>query len=156
MEPFDSYPPWLRENPRCLGGGSCRTGYGLLLQQITRQTKCAYCGLDMAGSYEYWLHMSLDHVIPGYMAKREGWRTWVDNANNLVLCCSACNAFLNGFRIAADAAAPANFEGFERLRDSVFVQKKEQALQRHEHERRIFNSRPWEKDVDPSTLPRRP
>jgi hypothetical protein len=65
MEPFDSYPTWLRENPRCLGGGSCRTGYGLLLQRITK-------------------------------------------------------------------------------------------LQRHQHERRTFDSRPWEKDINPDTLPRRP
>jgi hypothetical protein len=107
----------------------------------------------MAGSYGNWLHMTLDHVIPSYLAHREGWHPWVDNANNLVLCCSACNAFLNGFRINASEAAPSNWDEFTRLRDSLFARKKEQALQRHQHERRAFERRPWEKELDPSTLP---
>ena len=40
MEPFDSYPKWLRENPRCLSGASCRTGYGLMLQRIIKSRPC--------------------------------------------------------------------------------------------------------------------
>lgn len=156
MEPFDSYPEWLRESPRCLGGGSCRTGYGLRLQQITGQTACAYCGLDMVGSYHHWLHLTLDHVIPGYVAKMPGWREWVDNANNTVICCSACNAFLNGFRMPADAKPPSTFGEFVVLRSAVFHEKKTRALQRQDQERAVFEAKPWEQAIDPETLPKRP
>ena len=156
MEPFESYPEWLKNNPRCLGGGSSRTGYGLVLQRITKQTECAYCELSMVNTYHHWLHMTVDHVIPGYMAKHEGWREWVDNANNMVICCSACNGFLNGFRLAADTRPPSTFEEFVARRDSLFSEKKARALKRHEHERCIFEKRPWEKDLDCATLRRRP
>jgi len=155
MEPFDSYPTWLRDNPRCLAGTDCRTGYGLLLQQITRQTRCVYCGMSLVDTYEHWLHLTVDHVIPSYMMKEPGWREWADNANNMVICCSACNIFLNGFRIRPGTPTPTNWDEFECLRDSAFGQKREQARQRHCAERRIFEGRPWEKPVDPSTLPRR-
>jgi len=155
MEPFDSYPEWLKDRPRCLTGGSCRTGYGLILQRITHQTRCAYCGMSLVDTYDHWLHMTVDHVIPGYMAKREGWGKWVDNANNMVICCSACNGFLNRFPMGTAPQAPTSFEEFAALRDSVFCQKRAQARARHERERGAFDGKPWEKEVDPSTLPRR-
>lgn len=154
-QPFGSYPEWLKDNPRCLAGTACRTGYGLMLQQITRQTSCAYCGMSMVDTYEHWLLMSVDHVIPGYMAKHEDWREWVDNANNMVICCSACNGFLNRFPMGTAPQAPTSFEEFAALRDSVFCQKRAQARARHERERGAFDGKPWEKEVDPSTLPRR-
>jgi hypothetical protein len=154
--PFGSYPNSLKDNPRCLAGTACRTGYGLMLQQITGQTRCAYCDLDISDTYDHWLHLSVDHVIPASMAKHEGWREWVDNADNMVICCSACNGFLNGFRICEDAVAPTTFEEFAALRAAVFRRKQAKALERHKGERQVFDSRPWEQEIDPDTLTRRP
>ena len=98
IEPFSSYPPWGTVPPRCLSGGNARTGYVLKLQQITGQTRCAYCEMDLTDTYEHWLMISHDHVIPRNAAKIVGIE-WVDNLYNIVLCCSTCNTFLNRYRI---------------------------------------------------------
>jgi hypothetical protein len=156
MEPFAGYPSWLEHNPRCLRGSSCRTGYGLLLQQITRQTQCAYCGQSLIDTHEHWLLLSVDHVLPDYMKRHEGWREWVDNANNMVICCAGCNGFINGYRLPPETSAPTNFAEFVELRNWVFSGKKAHALDRLAREQEFYRSRPWEQEIDPKTLPRRP
>ncbi len=156
MEPFDRYPKWLEDNPRCLFGSGSRTGYGLVLQQITRQTSCAYCGLSLVDSYEHWLLLSVDHVIPQHMARHDGWREWADNANNMVICCSGCNGFLNGYRLKPEPSAPTSFAEFAELRNDVFAAKRVYAQSQRALAESFYSSKPWEREVDPAMLPRRP
>jgi len=143
MEPFDHYRTDV--NPRCLRGGACRTGYGAHFQQLTGETRCAYCGMDLTDSYERWLLLSLDHVIPRQViAKRgEAWREWVDNIHNLVTCCLPCNTFLNGFRLREDRPAPASFEEFREIRDAEFTRRKQWVLERHAQEQQQYEKQPW-------------
>ncbi len=66
MEPFASYPEQGRKplgRPRDLTGAR-RSGYGLSLQRMTGQSACAYCGLSLVDTYEHWLLMPVDHVVP--------------------------------------------------------------------------------------------
>jgi hypothetical protein len=144
MKPFDSYPKWGTIDPRCLGGGSCRTGYGAKLQQLTGQTTCAYCGLDLTDAYEHWVLLSVDHVIPGSVIRThgDGWRQWVDNLHNLVICCSACNGFSNRYRPSL-GEPPATFEEFCQVRDRVFAERMERVQERRRLEQRLFETRPW-------------
>jgi hypothetical protein len=51
--PFDSYPNRGRILLGRVPGGNCRHGYGLRFMQLTCQTRCTYCGLDLTASYEY-------------------------------------------------------------------------------------------------------
>jgi hypothetical protein len=155
MEPFDGYPDWLRDNPRCLGGGNCRTEYGLRLQQITGQRSCVYCGLSLADTYEHWLLLSVEHVLPQQtMSRGPEWKQWVDNVYNLAICCQPCNTLLNGFRLAPEVGAPTTYDGFFALRDAFFSEKKAYVQKWHEAQRRIFDTKPWDRPLDPSTLPR--
>ena len=62
--PFDRYPGKGR---RLLGkrtGATCRREYGLRLQRITGHTRCAYCDLDLVGTFEHWLMMSVCNGSP--------------------------------------------------------------------------------------------
>src|SRR5262249_16004750 len=69
MEPFDLYPKGGKE---LLGGfgrgytirGNTRKIRGPHFMRKTRQTACAYCGLSFVESFENWLQMQLDHVVP--------------------------------------------------------------------------------------------
>jgi hypothetical protein len=143
MEPFDHYPTDV--DPRCLRGQACRTGYGAQFQRLTGQTNCAYCGLDLTDSYEHWLLLSLDHVLPQRLIRTRGeaWREWVDSLHNLVLSCLHCNTFLNGFRLQGDPPAPASFKSFCQLRDAEFVRRKQWVLERHAREQREYGKQPW-------------
>jgi hypothetical protein len=62
--PFENYPNKARSLLGRVTGDNCRHGYGLKFMRVTGQTKCAYCGLDLTATYENWLTMALDHVIP--------------------------------------------------------------------------------------------
>jgi hypothetical protein len=146
MEPFDKYPDWLKEYPKCIGGASCRYEYGLRLQRITGQTTCAYCGLDMAGDYRNWLQLSVDHVIPVNTITKElpEWKQWVENAFNKVICCRACNEFFNQHKLKDIKQLPTSWEEFENIRDEIFLKKKEIACARHGKEYDFFLQRKWE------------
>ncbi len=62
--PFVSYPNQGRALLGVARGANCRHEYGLRHQRITGQRTCAYCGLDFTASYQNWLMMALDHVVP--------------------------------------------------------------------------------------------
>lgn len=116
-----------------LGDGSCRRGYGPPVFSECG-TACAYCGREMGESYDSWLDLSIDHVIPGETVKRLGWRReWVDDLANFVTCCRACNEFLNGYRVADPP--PATADEFFALRDRHFVAKRAWVTERHVRER---------------------
>src|SRR6266571_3126998 len=67
MEPFDSYPHGGREpfgRFQRFHQHGCRRGSGLKFQRLTKQTNCAYCGVSLVETFENWLMLSIDHVIP--------------------------------------------------------------------------------------------
>lgn len=97
-----------------------------------------YCGQPMGESYEAWLQISIDHVIPLQMQSASYPILWLKDIANCVTCCRPCNDFLQK-RI--DNPAPATLEEFFILRDQVFLQKLGAARSRHEIERTWFAER---------------
>ena len=111
----------------------------------TGQTRCAYCGADFAASYETWLTMALDHVIPVSVCSALGIHTdWQEDITNKALACAARNSFRNRYKPPADGSCPKTQDDFFDLRDRVFAERKEAIRQRHDSERAFFNSRPWQ------------
>ena len=114
---------------------SARTGYGL---SAAKQSDgcCAYCGVDLATSYEAWLNLSLEHVVPqGARQSSDINPVWLGDLVNCVLCCRACNEFLNSYRAPSGALT---WDEFLALRDRVFVEKRDRVLRRHASERKTW------------------
>lgn len=137
--PFANYPSGGR---RLLGEPSSgelapsRHGYGISVSRLCGMT-CAYCGRDLHSAYEDWLDTEVDHVIPSTTIKSLGYpKSWVGDFANLVICCSACNAFTNRFPV--NEPVPATVDEFLKLRDDVFRRKREHALSRHREERKYY------------------
>jgi hypothetical protein len=146
MMPFDQYPGGGRALLGNCPGGNCRHGYGLTLQRLTGQTSCAYCGLNLVDTYEHWLLMCADHVVPTGTGLEFGIeRAWLEDFCNRVLCCSSCNGFKNRFQLPVESIAPAEVHGFFDLRDAIFAMRKEGILASHETERAFYRTRPWER-----------
>jgi hypothetical protein len=118
---------------RALGDGTARHGYGPPVFERDGYV-CVYCGLNMLASYEGWLQLSVDHVIPQQMIKRNDYRKdWIEDLANLVTCCRSCNEFGNRFRF--DDPAPTSDDDFFDLRDRVFVQRRACLALAHARER---------------------
>jgi hypothetical protein len=120
------------------GDGSCRRGYG---PPVFAQcgTACVYCGRELGDSYEAWLDVSVDHVVPGETVKRLGYSgEWIEDIANIVTACRACNEFLNGYRVSDPA--PETLEQFFVLRDRHFLAKQAWVRARHERERESYES----------------
>ncbi|MHB1414243.1 MAG: HNH endonuclease [Chloroflexota bacterium] len=132
------------------GDGTCRHGYGLDFQRRTGQTQCAYCGLSLVDSYDHWLLMALDHVVPaGEIARLGIPADFGADCINLVLVCSACNGFKNRFTVLENLALPRaelddwTLDPFLTLRDAVFAARRQQVAQRREIEKMFFTDQPW-------------
>jgi len=96
--PFESYPNKGRVLLGQVRGDNCQHGYGLEFVQLTGQTKCAYCGIDLAEVCENWLNMALDYVIP--FSTCQSWKVpveWQEDYSNRVLSCTTCNTFGNRY-----------------------------------------------------------
>jgi hypothetical protein len=142
--PFKNYPNQGQKLLGHLSGDTCRHGYGLKFMQLTGQTHCAYCDMDMTATYENWLTMALDHVVPNSLCKE--WEIpddWREDASNRVLCCAACNGFANRY-VPDGIQRPETLEEFYALRDSIFRKRREIILDKHKTEREFFDSKPWE------------
>jgi hypothetical protein len=101
---------------------------------------CSYCGLDMSASFEAWLQLSVDHVIPRQM-KGHGYPSdLVEDITNLVTCCRACNDFGNRFTVIGPV--PISEVSFYDLRDRVFQERKEMIISKREQERAIYAKLP--------------
>ena len=139
MKPFDNYPGRGRELvERKLPSGTARHDYGPPVAEYCGY-KCAYCARDLAESYEAWLDLQVDHVIPRSAIKlgfREG---RIDDIANLVICCAACNAFLN--RHTVKDRPPDDLQMFFDLRDRVFEEKRRKARKRHDQERQFWTKK---------------
>ena len=148
MNLFAGYPKWGECDPRPLRGMSnCRHEYGLRLQQLTGQMRCAYCETSLVDTYEHWLLMAVDHVIPKKCVpkeQKEAWERWTETLYNVVLCCSGCNGFCNKSELRLPPTAPPSFEEFCRIRDDVFGIRSRQIRDRAAEERAFYESKPWE------------
>src|SRR5208283_4566111 len=105
---------------------------------------CAYCDADLTATYEAWLTMTIDYVIPASVCTSMNIpEDWCWDYSNAVLACAACNGFCNQY-MPGNIGAALTLEDFYDIRDSIFSERKELILAKHEEERRFFNSRPWE------------
>jgi hypothetical protein len=160
MFPFDSYPDGGRKPLGQAKGSNCRRGYGLQFMVKTGQTNCAYCGSDLTASYEAWLTMALDHVVPAGVCLSMGISSELsEDFSNTVLACAACNGFCNRYRPGGDfnidPLTIEKAETFYDLRDRIFAERKQRIALRHESERLFFAERRWEwlngQQVGPTT-----
>jgi hypothetical protein len=94
-------------------------------------------------TFEGWLQLSIDHVIPqqsqgaGYPAE------WILDATNVVSACMPCNGYFN--RDPVLDAVPVTLDAFYDIRDRVFLERKARILARRDTERAWFDQhvRPW-------------
>lgn len=138
--PFERYPANGRKllGRPALGDGTCRRGYGPSVFAECGMA-CAYCGREMGGSYESWLDISIDHVVPRETVERLDWpRDWIEDIANLVTCCRACNEFSNGYRVVDPS--PVTEEDFFSLRDRHFIAKQTRVIERHAREREWYGA----------------
>jgi hypothetical protein len=145
-QPFDKYPPkWTCESPPPRSGGNCRHEYGRKLMQETDQRACAYCGLSLVDTYEHWLLMAVDHVVPRKAGNKIGIPSdWLAAWANNVLACSACNTFANRFDFPNGEPCPTSWEAFLKLRDETFHAREQQIRKLQAQERQFYFGRPWE------------
>lgn len=145
MMPFDVYPHQGRRQLGILSGDNCRHEYGLKLQKLTSLNACAYCSLSLVDTYDHWLMMSVDHVVPRHGGEELGISPeWLDDYWNMVLCCSACDGFGNPFILTPHTKCPTTVEDFLTLRDHVFIERKRTILLSHEKELDFYDKKPWE------------
>lgn len=146
--PFSRYPGQGRQllgRPRGMTG-ACRSGYGLSLQLMTGQTACAYCGTSLVDTFQHWLLMSVDHVVPRGEALRLGIDiSMYEDAINLVLCCAGCNGFGNRYQhpAAPNQTPDLSLDAFLELRDRIFADRFARIAARRAREEALFESRPW-------------
>lgn len=135
--PFDAYPdggrvllgkPWW-------GDGTARRSYGV---EVLRWCgyRCAYCGLDMS-TFDGWLQLSIDHVIPQQMQALGYPPEWVLDSVNLVAACMACNGYFNRDPVIGEV--PTALEAFCDLRDRVFQERRKRIMERQSVERAWFD-----------------
>ena len=129
MNPFDDYPGGGYTILRTLKGSNARREYGHWLVE-RGQTSCAYCGISLLDSYEHWLLLTVDHVVPvSDKDRREGHRlgipkSWHESYSNIVLACSGCNGFRNHYKVSWQERKEWLDEAeFFELRDRVFQEK---------------------------------
>ncbi len=145
--PFLKYPSHGRQLLGKRSVENSRRGYGLTLRRLTGQSSCAYCGMDLFDSYEHWLLLQVDHVIPTTVGKRLGIPLeWLEDYSNLVLACSACNSFDNQFDDPEAISAPKTENEFFDFRDAVFTKRKPRIFQCQSSERDFFEGKPWEQE----------
>jgi len=146
MKPFEDYPEAGRTPIGMVKGANCRHEYGLEFMKKTGQTRCAYCQADFASSYETWLTMALDHVIPASVCVKWGVPLdWREDCANKVLACAACNSFCNRYKPESGIPVPETLEAFFALRDRVFSERQDLIAKRRKDEEAFFDGRPWEK-----------
>lgn len=136
--PFSSYPEGGRSllgKPRW-GDGTARRSYGIKALEWCGY-RCAYCGLQMS-TFEGWLQLSIDHVIPQQMQSLGFPPDWVLDAINVVAACMACNGYFNRDPVLGEV--PATLEAFCELRDRTFLERKARILERRATERAWFNT----------------
>jgi hypothetical protein len=134
--PFGGYPDGggrLLGKPGT-GDGTARHGYG---RDVLRYCgyRCVYCDLDLS-TFEGWLQLSIDHVVPQQMAAKGYASEWVLDTVNVVPCCRTCNDLFN--RDPAVGPIPVDLAAFLDLRDRMYRERRDRILARREVERAWF------------------
>jgi hypothetical protein len=132
--PFTMYPNAGR---RLLGrpkGDVARRGYG---RQVLAWCgfECAYCRLDMT-TFEGWLQLSVDHVIPQQAIAVGFPEDWVLDTANIVACCRPCNDLFN--RDPVIEPRPGAIGEFWDLRDRLFLMRRARIIERRNSEKAWF------------------
>ena len=76
------------------------------------QTSCAYCKMSLVDSYEHWLLLTVDHVIPDSGKRRKGGhrlgtpKAWHESYSNIVVSCSGCNGFRHRYAVSRQEPTP--------------------------------------------------
>lgn len=139
MRPFDDYPQGGYTILRKLRGDNARRGYGHWLVEHG-QKSCAYCALSLVDSYEHWLLLTVDHVIPVSEGRRLRIpRDWYESYSNIVLACSGCNGFRNRYEVSWQEPKESWEESeFFTFRDRVFQEKDATIEEARISERRFY------------------
>jgi hypothetical protein len=90
----------------------------------------------MAATFENWLQLSVDHVIPRQMVRLGFPVELIEDITNLVTYCRACNDFGNRFTVAGQP--PTTDEAFYDLRDRIFAERRAAIAAKRESERAIY------------------
>lgn len=143
--PFSKYPDQGRQLLGKRSVDNSRRGYGLKLQSMTGQAACAYCGVSLIDTFEHWLLLQVDHVVPRKMGNRLRLPDeWLENYSNTVIACSACNSCENQFDDPDIINAPQTEDEFFDLRDAVLAKRKPRIIQCRSLEKSFFEGKPWE------------
>ncbi len=94
--------------------------------------KCVYCGKYFGGSFEDWMQLTREHVIPYKKLTNEDAK-YKDYENNLRVACAICN----NMRTRADFSEYDSLQIDERI-ERVLVAKKELILKRREEFERFY------------------
>jgi len=135
--PFLSYPDGGRTllgKPKW-GDGTARRSYGLKALEWCG-CRCVYCGLDMS-TFEGWLQLSIDHVIPQQSQEAGYPPEWILDATNVVAACMACNGYFN--RDPMLDAVPVTLDAFYDIRDRIFFERRDRIVARRDTERAWFD-----------------
>jgi len=137
--PFSTYPNREDELRKSIWtGGNCRHEYGLKFIQETHQTCCAYCGKPLTESYDAWVTMVIDHVVPVSVCKGLNIQMeFCRSLANMVLACATCNGFDNRYRLTSERKV-STFREFLVLRDEIFIARRERIQRKHESEKKFF------------------
>jgi hypothetical protein len=144
VEPFDSYPDGGRALLGRRSGSNARWEYGLKLQRLTGQTRCAWCDVDLVSDYHHWLLLTVDHVVPTAEVRRLGIPLDLsEDFLNLVISCAGCNGFDNQYRSTKTPLQAWSIEDFAAFRDAVFLERRPRIAKRRDSEMEFFRGRPW-------------
>lgn len=119
-------------NPSQYSGESLR-GYAYEIHKRDN-FRCVYCGVDGKESFDVWLTLTVDHLLPKGHPHR-------DDADYVVTACAFCNVAENRY---FDKAQKLGLTFDKRTRDELVEQRRKFVLDRRE-EFRAF----WERDVKP-------
>ena len=147
MKPFDDYPEGGYTILPKLRSGNARREYGHWLVK-RGQTTCAYCETSLVDSYEHWLLLTVDHVIPVTdKDRKEGHylgipKEWHESYSNIVLACSGCNGFCNRYKVTWQNPKESwQKSEFFAFRDKVFRDRAAQIGEARDSEKHFYNDR---------------
>lgn len=87
-------------------------------------------------TFEGWLQLSVDQIVPEQATGVRFSPEWVRDASNLVACCRSCNDLFNRDPIVDPV--PQTLETFYDLRDRLYLARRQRVIERRAAERAWF------------------
>lgn len=147
-EPFASYPIW---RPEAAGADSRRQmppRVWLEAPAVYRAHQMRLLRDEPGDTYEQWLTMAYDHVVPSSVCSSHGLAALFSNdIINHVLTCAECNGFKNRWAPEEPFSCPTTVEAFVGVRDRIFAVRCKRILERRELEERFHEHKLWEQRV---------